>query len=92
MRGHPGRNHDLLTDTDGIAGKSNRLLFRHGKPAFLGNPFGDGGQSVGIEGCRQIEQLPAAEGTKTGIEMVKPAVDKLERNNFALKDFAQPRK
>ena len=90
--GTAGWNHNVLADTDSIAGKSNRFLFGHRKPLFLGYPLRDGGQAIGIEGGRKVQQFSTAQRTKAGIQVVEPAIDEFEGNDFTLEDFAELRK
>jgi hypothetical protein len=67
--------HDVFPDTDGIAGKSESLSFRHHETSGKSDPFGKNLLPVVIEGGREIEELTPAQGAQAGVEVIESIVD-----------------
>ena len=83
--------HDVFPDTDGIAGKPERLRFRYDKTSGRRNPFGKSLLPIPIEGRGKIQEFTAAQGTQAGVEVIEPAVDQFERNDLPVKPVAERR-
>lgn len=89
--GTSGREDDVLPDTNGIAGELQGVLFWNGETQPVGNPFGDRRLAIAIKRCGEIEELAAAQGAEAGIQMIEPAVNKFEGNDFSVKTLTQDR-
>ncbi len=55
---------------------------------LLVNPMRNGFLGIGIEGGRKIQQLTAAEGAETGIQVVKEGVHELQGNDLLAEDVS----
>lgn len=89
--GTSDREDDVFPDTDGIAGELQGFIFRNRETQLVRNTFCNRRLAIAIKGCGEIEELAAAQGTETGVQMVEAAIDEFERNNFSVKMVAQDR-
>src|SRR5262245_27758910 len=81
----------MFPDTDRIAGKSESLSFRHHETFGGIDSFGKSLLPIVIEGGREIQEFPAAQGAQAGIEVVEPTVNQLQWNDLPVKPIAQHR-
>ena len=83
--------HDMFPDTDGIAGKPERLSFRHHEASGRSDPFGKSLLPIVIEGGREIQEFSAAQGAQAGVEVIESVVDQFEWNDLSVKPVAEHR-
>jgi hypothetical protein len=89
--GTSGGENDVFPDTNRVTGKLERVLFRYGESMVRVHAVGDRRLSVSIKGAGKVEEFTATQRTEAGIEMIKPAVHELERNDLSTEPFAEDR-
>jgi hypothetical protein len=86
-----GRENHVFADADRVTGKLERVLFGYGESLVWANAVGDGRLSISIKGAGEEEEFTTTQGTEAGIEMIKPAVHELERNDLSTEPLAEDR-
>src|SRR5262249_40472279 len=89
--GAAGGKNTVKADTDSMAGKPECFSFRHHKTSGRSDPFGKNLLPVAIEGGREIQEFPAAQGAQAGIEVIEALVNQFERDDLSVEQVAERR-
>ena len=86
-----GRQHDVLSHADRVAGEFECFRFGDRQPTSGRNAFCNGRLCIMVECGGIVQQFTSAQGAEACIQVVKPAVDELQGENLPLEYLAQNR-